>query len=72
MVGFSGSSIQHSYEKWPMGNDGFVTTVDPIGAIAAIQAYGFDARDVGVLKTANKVPGVTLDTYDGSRIRFTG
>ncbi len=44
--------IKNAYAKWPMGNDGFISTNDPSQAESLIRKHGLNARPVGVLKNA--------------------
>lgn len=65
-----------AYAKWPMGNDGFVTTKHPEAAIENINNYGLDARVVGVIaKPVDDRTGVELvgiKGSDGKNVYFSG
>lgn len=45
-------SARTAYAKWPMGNDGFITTAEPQAAITVIQHHGLEARIVGKIEQA--------------------
>lgn len=65
-----------AYAKWPMGNEGFVTSSKPQEAIDFIKAFGLDASDAGHVKSAKKEKtGVELlGIYgsDGKPVYFSG
>lgn len=48
-----------AYAKWPMGNEGFVTSSNPRRALEIIRSFGLEARVVGQLNVAeNGMTGV--------------
>lgn len=74
--GFSFTSAEAAYAKWPMGNEGFITTSDPEKAMRIIATYGLEARQVGsVEKTADGKTGIELVGIKGSggkNVYFSG
>lgn len=74
--GFSFTPAEVAYAKWPMGNEGFITTGDPEKAMHIISRYGLEARQVGhVEKAANGKTGVELAGIKGSsgkNVYFSG
>lgn len=74
--GFSFTPAEVAYAKWPMGNEGFLTTGDPEKAMHIIAAYGLEARYVGhVEKAADGRTGVELvgiKDSGGKNVYFRG
>lgn len=69
----SHATIQECYAKCPMGNDGYVTTKNPIDAIRAINRYGLRGKVVGVLEKAEDgKAGVEVHLNDGMVMYFSG
>ena len=67
------TSVTDAYQKWPMGNDGFITTHNPDMAIELIRRHGLEARVVGQLQKDDKGrTGVELTSYNGVKIYFSG
>ncbi|VVB78974.1 Phosphoribosylformylglycinamidine cyclo-ligase [uncultured archaeon] len=67
------SSIESCYEKWPMGNEGFVTTSLPGSAIAMICEHDLEAKVVGKLeKRSDGKTGIKLKAFNGKEIIFNG
>ncbi|MBW2967816.1 hypothetical protein KY362_04990 [Candidatus Woesearchaeota archaeon] len=66
------TSAEAAYEKWPMGNDGFVTTTDPEKAIALIESMGYNAREVGRLEKRDDCTGVELRAFNGETVYYQG
>ncbi|MBU0536483.1 MAG: hypothetical protein KKE20_05930 [Nanoarchaeota archaeon] len=60
------TSINTAYAKWPMGNDGFITTKDPDKAIRMIESMGLEAKVAGRLFPALEADG---EKYGGANIR---
>ena len=58
--GFSFTKPEEAYAKWPMGNDGFITTNNPETSITLIKNCGLQARVVGELEKADGKTGVLL------------
>lgn len=73
LAGAAFTSAEKAYSKWPMGNDGFITTDNPDKAIRLIKKQGFDARVVGQLENSvNGKTGVELNAYNGEKVYFSG
>lgn len=73
-VKFTPSEV--AYAKWPMGNDGFAATGDPLKVIEIIENAGLKARIVGTIEEAkdNKT-GVELKEViasNGKPVYFSG
>jgi len=58
-----------AYGKYPMGNEGFVTTTKPDDAIAAIKARGLDAQLAGRIEEGT---GVELVAWNREKVYFDG
>ncbi len=72
-VGVSSTTPEVAYSKWPMGNDGFITTSSPDQAIKVIQKHDLEARVVGKLERAtNDKSGVELRAFNGTSVYFPG
>lgn len=71
LMGASGASMQTAYAKWPMGNDGFISTKEPEKAIPIIQKHGLDARFVGEIKKCERT-GVELTALNGEKVYYKG
>jgi phosphoribosylaminoimidazole (AIR) synthetase len=56
-----------AYAKWPMGNDGFITTKDPEAAIRKIAEHGLEAKVVGVLEKNPLLTGVQIHGLPGGQ-----
>ncbi len=73
---FLSTPPEKNYEKWPMGNEGFITTGKPDQAVEMIHARGLEARDVGMVEKAeNGRTGVELAGIKGSNgedVYFSG
>ncbi len=63
-------SLRNAYAKFPMGNDGFVTTSNPREAIRVIEQHGYRARDVGKLEKMQGKTSLTLVAYNGKEVNF--
>ncbi|MBU4086275.1 MAG: hypothetical protein KKB21_01720 [Nanoarchaeota archaeon] len=76
LLGASGTSAETAYGKYPMGNDGFITTdkQDEAEAIQVINNHGLQARVVGRVFDARKekLTGLELQAYDGEVVYFPG
>jgi len=71
--GASFTSAETAYAKWPMGNDGFITTKDPDAAIKWIKECGLKAKVVGKLeKAVDGKTGVELTAFNGQTIYYSG
>jgi phosphoribosylaminoimidazole (AIR) synthetase len=67
------TSAQVAYAKWPMGNDGFVTTQHPDEVLSYLSGKGLDGRVVGRLeKNAEGKTGVELTAFNGEKIYYPG
>ena len=65
-------NIKDAYAKWPMGNEGFVTSSLPDSAIAMIKEHYLEAKVVGRLEKRNDgVTGVKLRAFNGDIVDFT-
>ena len=66
-------SIETAYAKWPMGNEGFITTTKPIQTMDIIkEKYGLECRVVGsVEKAVEGKTGVEIK-INGKTIYFSG
>ena len=64
----SGMSVRDAYRKWPMGNDGFITTINPEGAINLISSHGYKARRVGIIARAIDSVSLEIEAYNGETI----
>jgi phosphoribosylaminoimidazole (AIR) synthetase len=71
LMGASGATMQTAYAKWPMGNDGFVSTKKPEEAIGIIEKHGLEARVVGGIKRCDRT-GVELTALNGEKIYYRG
>jgi phosphoribosylaminoimidazole (AIR) synthetase len=66
-------SLEDSYKKYPMGNEGFVTTKDPEETLKALRQFGLEARVVAVLEKAKEgETGTRIRTHIGKVIYFSG
>ncbi|MFA5259299.1 MAG: AIR synthase related protein [Candidatus Pacearchaeota archaeon] len=65
------SSVRDSYAKWPMGNEGFVTSSLPDSAIAMIKEDNLEAKVVGILEKKKDTYGVVLQAFNGEIVDFT-
>ena len=65
-----------AYAKWPMGNEGFVTTSTPKEAINCINPFGLEGRTVGYLEFARDGrTGVELEgikSSNGENVYYSG
>jgi phosphoribosylaminoimidazole (AIR) synthetase len=68
-AGFTPAKV--AYEKWPMGNDGFVSTNDPDKAIKIIEEMGLEAHIAGMLERTDRT-GVELTALNGEKVYFPG
>jgi len=72
LAGAGFTSAEVAYSKWPMGNDGFVTTKDPERTIRDIRKMGLEARVVGQLEMTDKT-GVRLEVpTTGEFVEYSG
>ncbi len=74
LAGACFSSAADAYRKWPMGNDGFVTTQKPDKALEIIDAHGLEGRVVGYISTmkpADTGVGLIVPTTR-EQVTFTG
>lgn len=70
LAGFALTPAEVAYAKWPMGNEGFVTTQNPEEAIKVTESYGLQAKVVGqVEKAKNGRTGIELAGIRGSDCR---
>ncbi len=66
-------TAEEAYAKWPMGNDGFVTTARPLETMEKITRSGLQASLVGQLEQAvNGKTGVELEARPGKIVYFSG
>jgi phosphoribosylaminoimidazole (AIR) synthetase len=80
LAGANFTSAEAAYEKWPMGNDGFVTTRNPKEVISYLENHGLKGRMVGQLKVsydvtnnvATKRTGVELTAFNGQKVYYSG
>ncbi len=72
LIKLSNTSTENAYRKWPMGNDGFITTINPLFATSLMAQAGLEARTVGVLRKDGDRTGVTLTGFDGKKVYFSG
>jgi len=74
LIGASSTSAEQAYGKFPMSNDGFITTSNPEEAAKIIKEHRLECRDAGVVydsKTAGKT-GLELKAYNGETVYFPG
>jgi phosphoribosylaminoimidazole (AIR) synthetase len=65
------TSVEDAYRKWPMGNDGFITTSNPQQAIQHLVKLGYDAKLVGHLEQAARYRGLEIQVpYNEKRLFF--
>jgi len=64
-------SAKEAYAKFPMGNEGFITTDYPSKAIQVINKFGLEARVVAELKKTDRT-GVEFKAFNGQDIYFSG
>lgn len=77
IVGRRFTNAETAYAKWPMGNEGFVTTDDPTTVLSLLRdCYAYEGRVVGVVERAkNGRTGVVLKGIKGSNgkdVYFSG
>jgi len=73
LAGANFTSAQEAYAKWPMGNDGFVTTQNSRAVIEQIETMGLQARVVGQLQQAvDGKTGVELEPRPRKVVYFSG
>jgi len=78
IVGARCTPAEVAYAKWPMGNEGFVTTNRPNDTMEVIASrkYGLEARIVGRIETAiDGRTGVELaevNASNGKPVYFSG
>jgi phosphoribosylaminoimidazole (AIR) synthetase len=66
-------SIVDAHRKYPMGNEGFVTTKNPDEAIRSLKEHGLEARVVAQLEIAKDgETGIRFRAYNGQEIYFSG
>ena len=67
------TSAQTAYAKWPMGNEGFVTTTNADAVIDYLKSKGLEGRVVGRLeKRDDGKTGVELTAFNGEKVSFSG
>ncbi len=71
IAGFGLMPAEVCYAKWPMGNEGFVTTSSPDKAESIIKKYKLESRVVGQLNVAERA-GVEIRVPSGQRVYFDG
>lgn len=74
LIGAAFTPAKVAYGKFPMGNEGFVTTSSPVKASQRIEMRGLQARVVGRVydsKDTGKT-GLELDAFNGEKIYFMG
>ena len=64
-------SVKASYKKWPMGNEGFVSTSRPDETMKILANHGLESKVVGCLEAADDT-GVELIAYNGDEVYFSG
>ncbi len=73
---FMSTSAEAAYAKWPMGNEGFITTRNPAEAIEVIKKYGLEAKQVGIVEKAKDgrtgIELVGIRGSDGNNVYFSG
>jgi len=76
IAGFSLTPAEAAYAKWPMGNDGFITTQNPYAALGILGRHRLLGRIVGKVEDAqDDMTGVTLvgiKGSDGKDVYFPG
>ena len=73
MVKFANVPLEKAYAQWPMGNDGFVTTSNPVEAMQVIQKHGLEAKVVGRVESGRTgVELVGIKASDGKNVYFSG
>ncbi len=74
--GFGFTSAENAYTKWPMGNDGYITTRKPGEAIDLIRNYELEAKIVGQVEKAKEgrtgVELLGIKGSDGKDVYFSG
>jgi len=70
----SNATTETAYGKWPMANDGFITTKNPDESIGLIQSQGFEARLMSskIEKAIDGKTGVELRAFNGEKIYYSG
>jgi len=67
----AGFSDEVAYAKWPMGNDGFVSTIEPDSVIRHLGLRHLEARLVGRLESALEGQrGVVIRTPQGETVQY--
>lgn len=70
------ATVEQAYGKWPMGNDGYVTTSTPDKVMELLEGYIVDSlegRVVGRVEEAvNGKTGVEITTPSGKTVYFSG
>jgi len=64
------TTTEAAYEKWPMNNEAFITTKNPIEAEKIISKYNLKPRFAGELEETNRT-GIEFIAYSGEKIAFT-
>src|SRR3989344_2741806 len=73
LAGANFSSAEEAHAKWPMGNEGFVSTQNPREAIRLIEDMDLQARVVGILQEAvDGKTGVELEPRPRKVVYFSG
>jgi phosphoribosylaminoimidazole (AIR) synthetase len=72
LAGANFTSAETAYQKWPMGNDGFVTTIQPCNAMKIIESLGYESKVVGRIEKRQDRTGVELTAYNGEIISYKG
>lgn len=74
ILGARATPVEVAYGKFPMGNDGFVTTSMPEGAMRMVERFGLQPRVVGRVLSAQGAgrTGLELKAYNGKTVYFSG
>lgn len=76
LAGARFTNAETAYSKWPMGNEGFVSTSQPHEVVIALHEFGLEGRVVGQIEEArNGKTGVELTgikASNGENVYYSG
>lgn len=67
----TGSSLESAFETWPMGNEGMISTNNPVKAIGVLNRFGYEARVVARLESCDRT-GVQINIPNHKPVIYTG
>jgi len=72
IVGHMFATPKEAYGKWPMGNDGFITTRKPEDALITLRRHSLEGSVVGKTEEAKKKTGVEIILPNKKKVYFSG